>query len=67
MGPMLNVPVPEDTEDEKETGTEMDSAEATQFTAEVHDTCFKDVFREYEIDFEDWVKAQVRHCLLCNF
>ena len=67
MGPMLNVPVPDDTEDNKETGTEMNSAEATRFTAEVHDKYFKDVFREYEIEFEEWAKAQVRHFLYCNF
>ena len=67
MGPMLNVPVPEDTEDGKETDTEMDSAEATRFTSKVHEKYFKDVFREYEIDFEEWAKAQVRHCLHCNF
>ena len=67
MGPMLNVPVPEDTEDDKETVTKMDSVEATKFTVEVHEKCFKDVFHDYEIDFEDWEKAQVRHCLLYNF
>ena len=32
MGPMLNVPVPEDIGDEKETVAKMDSVEATEFT-----------------------------------
>ena len=67
MGPMLNVPVPDDTEDDKKTETDMNSAEATNFTAEVHEKYFKDVFQEYEIEFEEWTKAQVRHCLYCNF
>ena len=67
MGPMLNVPVPDDTEDDKETGTDMNSAEATKFTAEVHEKYFKDVFTEYNIEFEEWAKAQVRHFLYCNF